>query len=213
MVLTYPSWFTALDRQRIADAFTKAEALKVLPPDDGGVLVLFIFVWPSDAVAIEGMLIVLEAIAAVLQGHRDRQPVADRRRAADELRDQVIVWADQTRTKKTTTSGKFIAAVETALDAAPWWQQLQPTLVERATTVKTPTRRPDQARLQADRERVVMPLLEELDWNPSRWATHAGVAPAISLGYLAGTRTGKLHRARLTNALIKALGRPIQLPK
>ena len=81
--------------------------------------------------------------------------------------------------------------------------------------MKRPTRRPDQAHLRAeDRERVVLPLLEELDWTRSKWAKMAGVAPAVALGYLAGKRTGKLHRARLTTALNKALGdRSIELLK
>ena len=84
--------------------------------------------FPSDAAALNGALIVLAAIAAVLIRAEERVPRDDRRLAAATLRDQVIVWADGDR-RRMTLPNPFPAAVEAALDAAPWWQQLQTTLI------------------------------------------------------------------------------------
>jgi len=64
----------------------------------------------------------------------------------------------------------------------------------------------DAARLKAERERIVLPLLVELDWTPTEWASHAGVSPSVTLGYLAGKSTPrKVQMQHLTAVLRRAL--------
>jgi hypothetical protein len=55
-----------------------------------------------------------------------------------------------------------------------------------------------------ERERVVLPLLEERDWTPTQWAMKAGVGPAVALDYLSG-KTKKLQKTK-RQLLAKALG-------
>ena len=124
--LTLPAWCTALDEQRINEAIALAIALPPWPPSTYARAV--VINEPSEAVALNGALIVLEAIAAVLIRAQERVPRDDRRLAAATLRDQVILWAY--RDCRKVTPFNLPAAVETALDAAPWWQQLQMTLAE-----------------------------------------------------------------------------------
>jgi hypothetical protein len=50
----------------------EAHAAKILTRHNGGLVVLFTFVWPPEAMAIRGVLIVREAVASALLRHRDR---------------------------------------------------------------------------------------------------------------------------------------------
>src|SRR5262245_29275858 len=113
MAFTYPAWFSALDRARIDRAIDQATAPLVGPStlhDSGraltewdpyddrvGDVVTHSQAYPSDAVAIQAVLVVLENVTAAVLRHRDGQPAEDLRAAAYDLRDQIILWVNQFR--------------------------------------------------------------------------------------------------------------------
>lgn len=70
----------------------------------------------------------------------------------------------------------------------------------------------DQALRKAERERVVQPILDDLGWTASKWATEAGVGPAVAINYLSG-KTKKLQPKK-GELLAAAIGKPLSfLPK
>jgi hypothetical protein len=70
------------------------------------------------------------------------------------------------------------------------------------------------AQRKAARETFVVPLLEQVNWTPTRWATESGVDPSVTLDYLDGkSKPRKAQRHRITFALMKALKRlTLKLP-
>lgn len=150
--------------------------------------------------------LVIELLAPVAV--REAWSAVDLRTTVNRLVDQLVdhVFPDQPVT--------VIRAELEAIHARASWTQLQTT----ASTLTAPTARrlrrsPDVAHRKWARERAVVPLLEELEWTRSGWATKAGLNPSVTLDYLAGTSTLRdTSRTRLTNVLIKALGRPVRLP-
>jgi hypothetical protein len=188
LTLTLPEWFTVRDRRQIDLAIDSARALMVMED-----LSLH---YASAAMAVQGLLPVLDAIVQVFDSHRDQR--ADELRGwADDLHDQVMVWADA-----------FAPAVDAALQTCPWWQTFQTSVREPVVAVKTRKRR-DVARVKAEREEIVLPLLNQLEWTPTSWALQAGVDPSVTLGYLDGTSSPRtVHRSRIKYALAKALNLP-----
>ena len=47
--------------------------------------------------------------------------------------------------------------------------------------------KPDVDHLKAERQRVVLPLLDKVGWTATMWATKSDLNPSVTLGYLAGT--------------------------
>jgi hypothetical protein len=119
--LTYPAWFSEQDRARIDDALLAADA----PHDDSDDEVRG---RSSDAPrfassqdAMRAVLVVYEAVAQTLSAQRDRQTLEAVQAAADDLLDQIIVWADRKRLSSATTREAFAAAVREAVRKQAWW--------------------------------------------------------------------------------------------
>jgi hypothetical protein len=112
--LTYPAWFSAQDRARIDDALLTADA---------------------RVDAMRAVLAVYEAVAQTLHARRDRQSVEAVQAAADDLLDQLIVWADRQRPSSATTRDAFAAAVREAVRQQAWWT---PTLLAPSAAPQAP---------------------------------------------------------------------------
>jgi len=125
--LTYPSWFSALDRRRIDDALSAAAASATQPatpatapahPLTGPVHGRL---FASEAAAIAALLQVFRVVVHVLSTPRDGEPDADtRRRVADQLFYELVVWiADLT--PAVTTGAAWAGRVREALERCEWW--------------------------------------------------------------------------------------------
>jgi hypothetical protein len=107
-----------LDRERIQHALDQVASSRVSVADD---VRLGRFDYPSDAVAVQAALSVLEKVGQILERKRGRRSSRDLAAAADDLRDQIIMEIDRDRPSATTLD-EFAAAVEEALEACPWWR-------------------------------------------------------------------------------------------
>jgi hypothetical protein len=116
MVFTYPAWFSALDRARIAESIKKAERL-MTAPDVPGVITL---AYPSDAVAVQAALLVIDAVKVTLTAHIQR-PWPELGEAAMDLRDQAIAWVAPQRWPRQTTLDEFAACVRAAVPEFTKW--------------------------------------------------------------------------------------------
>ena len=119
-LLTYPAWFSALDRARIDDVLLAADA-----PHEGGTEAPGLSnggpQFASGEDAMRAVLTVYEAVALTLSAQRDRQTVEAIQAAADDLLDQIIVWADRQRPSSATTRDAFAAAAREAVRQQAWW--------------------------------------------------------------------------------------------
>jgi hypothetical protein len=123
--ITLPDWCSRLDQRHIDDAVAQATALTVLPPknsnnsESGLAFINLQPVWPSVAVAIHGVLIILEAIASTMVRYRGRRQRATLQLWTDKLRDEVIVWAEQ----YTLGIGldEFNGLIDAELRTRSWW--------------------------------------------------------------------------------------------
>jgi len=199
--LTYPDWFTALDRRRIDDAVATATALTILPPEtrntpgSGVIFISLSRVWPSLAVALDGVLIVLEAVASTMVRYHDRQRTADLRRWTDTLRDEVIVWAEQYTLEIGLDA--FNDAVSSALLTRAWWGEPQ--------TVTAPTMETFGTWVERHRK--------ECDWTVDELAAKAKFHRTSVDNHShdrVRLRTGTI--TKYETAFTKALGRKITWP-
>jgi predicted amidohydrolase YtcJ len=120
MPLTYPAWFSAPDRVRIDDALRAA--------------------FGSGEDAMRAALAVFEAVAQTLHARRGSQSVEAVQAAADDLLDQIIVWADGQRPSSAATRDAFAAAVREAVRQQAWWTPtlLAPSAVPRPRPADEP---------------------------------------------------------------------------
>jgi hypothetical protein len=208
-MLTYPDWFSALDRRRIDQRLADQQARLVLSR------VAFQLEYSSEADAVQSVLAVFEVVVERLQLHRDHQPTTILHPEAYRLLGDVIAWADVKRpSSRIVTTGDFEAMVRTALRTQSWWVTFLNTVDEPVAGAKGPRHSArDVSRLKAEREQVVLPLLEQVDWTPTRWATKAGVDPHVTIDYLHGTSTPRrVTRRLLWTVLAKELNRSFDLP-
>jgi hypothetical protein len=120
------------------------------------------------------------------------------------LIENVIVWVATYRPSHATPLVAFVADAHAVLEREAWWPVFLKTERKSAPEVSAHERRT--VNLKAAREQVVVPLLEELDWTPTTWASKAGVNASVTLDYLAGKSTlRRLSRIHLTTALENAL--------
>jgi hypothetical protein len=124
-MLTYPKWFTALDRARIDRALAKHKPpLEITHARD---LILLLPRYASDTAAIHAVLRVCDVVVQVLSRHRDRQPAEVLRLEAENLRDQLVVWADTYTPSGGMTLDAFTAAVRAETEAQSWWPSVAAT--------------------------------------------------------------------------------------
>jgi len=205
----FPAWMTALDRALILQAAHAARApLVKTEPARGRPGLVFAGVqgYATEGVAVGAVLTVCDAILAVVT---ERTSNRKQQGEATALVDDAIVWAARFRPLNSSPLEAFAATVREALTAQPEWAAV---LLKDKN--KKARNEPTREALAAERQRVVLPLLEELDWARSAWAGKAGVRPSIVLDWLAGKTTTlqPLKRQHLTTALQLALNRKVHLP-
>ena len=128
-MLPYPPWFTALDRRRIDEAHTRADA-----PGSAAAWGGFVQPYASEAQAVQAVLIVFDVVIDVLSSHREQRR-EDLEVTAQQLFHALIGWAyDQHPQPATRSLIEFANAVCVARDAAPWWHRF----VERVTGANDP---------------------------------------------------------------------------
>ena len=125
--LTYPAWFSALDRRLINDALDAAAAsatLQATPATASGVRVMTGPVqgrlFASEVAAIEALLQVFTVVVRVLAAPRDPEPDDTRRRVADQLMDELVVWIGDL-TPAITAYDAFAERVREARETCTWW--------------------------------------------------------------------------------------------
>ena len=142
--LSYPAWFSALDRRRIDDALSAATASATLPatpataPAHAVTGPLHGRLFASEADAIEAVLHVFTVVVGVLSTTRDGGPDEHtRRRMADQLFDELVVWiADLT--PSVTTCDAFADRVRDTRETCPWWTAYAPLSPARAAAPAEP---------------------------------------------------------------------------
>ena len=214
-----PSWWSPLDQERFRQALVAAEPPQRVEPGTGGIAVLMLGRrYPSDDAAVRAVLGVWSEVEQIDAPH---QTVAADARAQglSTLRDAIIVWAQAWRPSlplvtlaaqvRVALGPRLSPSASTPAPAAPAADELSVEKRRQRRLSATET----VAQRKAERERIVLPLLDEVDWTPSRWATAAGVSKHVTLGYLDGKTTlRKTTRARIAYVLGKALQRSIHLP-
>lgn len=128
--LTYPAWFSALDRRRIDDALSAASASATLPATPA-IAPTRIMTGPlhgrlfaSEDAALEALLQAFAVVVRVLSTPREDVDEVTRRRVADQLFDELVVWiADLT---PSVTAGDFGDRGHAAREACAWWAVFAP---------------------------------------------------------------------------------------
>jgi hypothetical protein len=198
---TFPG-LTAVDRQRLLDAATKAAAPEHVDPGTGMIGPIVFRSYPSELAASNAVLIVVQELMAVLTPQPRRLPRSDLPGAVMTFVDDVIMWTEKFRPVPKRPLPEFAADVHAALEQQPWWSALIGTRRQRRSPQK-----PSPERLAAERERIVQPLLDKAGWTKTAWAYAAAVDVSVPIGYMSGQSTPTPeHRGQLTNALKERLG-------
>src|SRR5262245_16429666 len=189
--LSYPEWFTAVDRRLVEEALTKHAA----PPEHIIEPGIFILRWryPSEAAALEAVVAVYEVIASIIKDHaRD-----DGASIAIRLRDDVIAWADPKRPTPSIDLREFRQGVQEELETRAWWPVQAPT--PPATSTPSIGEQLQRLRKKAGLSEKVLADLMEMDKSDVHDHLHGTVIPSYKkqLEYEAVFRTVLDQRVRL----------------
>jgi hypothetical protein len=197
-MLRYPDWFSMLDQRRIEQSLADQHRPLVVdssPRARGGDLPVPVRV--GGGCGPRGAA-VFETVVKRLHLHCDHHAPTMLQSEAHRLLGDLIAWAN-------VEALDFQAMVHTELRTRSWWLTFLNTVSEPAAATK-PRRRESQSvsRRKAEREHVVLPLLDELNrtrltyalakalnlrWTQTKWAIEAGVNPHVTIDYLKGTST------------------------
>jgi excisionase family DNA binding protein len=128
--LTYPSWFSALDRRSIDDALSAASTSATLPATPAIARGMRVLTGPlhgrlfaSEIAAAEAVLQVFPVIVRVLSTPHDGGPDDDtRHRVADQLFAELVVWIADLTPSVTAVDG-FADRVRDARETCAWWTE------------------------------------------------------------------------------------------
>lgn len=122
----YPDWFSTLDREQIDQAVLAANRTGTFAYH--GPSECFVGQGPfavSDVAAVQFAVDVFAVVVQILQRRRARQLPDTLRWAAEDLLDQIIVWAQRKQPAQTLSVILFADTVKKAVHAAPWWIAFQ----------------------------------------------------------------------------------------
>jgi excisionase family DNA binding protein len=127
-MVTYPLWYSALDRRRVDHALAAHQAPVVTHEVPGRSISERKYA--SEAVAVQAVLAVFQIIVQVLLDHVEHQTADTLRSEAHRLFGDVIAWADTPRPASAThvTLADFVTTARAERDRQPWWQQFLETV-------------------------------------------------------------------------------------
>jgi hypothetical protein len=123
--LPFPVWFTVLDRERIKRALEAANAALEAESHSNVAAFSLGVRFPSASAAVAVVVSVCEAFVTICQERQDRATAPERRWAAENFRDALILQAHDQTPAHTITREAFTAAVRDQLGACAWWTAFQ----------------------------------------------------------------------------------------